>query len=1069
MSDSLILDYLNYHDQYVKKFNKDNTLILMQVGSFYEAYSTLDRGPNLEKLESITDVVFTRRNTSKTQVNLSNPLMWGFPLISATKYIEILIGHGYHIIIIDQVTPPPDPERKVVGIYSPGTYLDNLYRPNSNYIAGLFIEEIVQKNGVPLVVIGMSAVDCSTGEVRAHESYSTANDMMMGLDEAVRFLNSISPKEIIIFKGKFQRLTEQKIVEYLDISTQMFQFKDAEQEHQKIPFQRTLIQSIYRNDLNMSDCFEYLGIHKTIYCRNCFISLLVYIANHLTILITGLSLPVFHLNDKHLILGNDAIHQLNVVSMDNSMDKIGKKDKIDKMGKKDYRNLIDVINLASTNMGKRFINARLVSPLTDPQELQKIYEIAELFIKKNRYTSVINYLKNIKDIERMYRNIKLSTIHPMHMVELMESYSQIYQLFTNIKSFNDLEPYIDVMNLRKEINDMNKMLHSKIEPDKAKLFRINDIRENIFLKGVYPELDEMQNSIGMSHSSIQELLEQLDQSIVNSVLTAKQAKGKSGKKAEPKNNQQKNIILKHNNREGYYFQITEKRYVILEQVLAENPIIQLSNLTFNANELIIDRTTKVVKISAPFLKGQTQDIDALTQKITQLSHTHYLSLIKTIENSYGRIMEKTIELICLIDYYTTIAVVAKTYNYTKPIIEKSNNLESEDPFTEFSSERVESGHLIARDIRHPIVERIIDHEYIPHDIDLGIDLKGIMIYGLNSSGKSVLMKAIGLSIIMAQAGFYVPARQFKYYPYKALYTRITGNDNLFRGLSSFSLEMVELNAILRRADSQTLVIGDEVCKGTEHISGNALVAASLLKLSDVGASFVFATHLHELMELDLIKNRNNIRAFHLSVENSNDNQNLIYDRRLKPGTGERIYGITVAKYIIKDNDLINQALEIKNILLNKDTIPTKRSKYNTQIVMDRCTLCGLENTLNGPTLLETHHINEQQDCVDGFVVNKPHIPKNSPFNLMVCCAKCHDLVHSGKIDITGYRITGNGKQLIVKKTDGVIKNNVIKDNVIKDNVIKDNVIKDNVIKDNVIKDNVIKDNVIKKVKGVKKG
>jgi len=178
-----------------------------------------------------------------------------------------------------------------------------------------------------------------------------------------------------------------------------------------------------------------------------------------------------------------------------------------------------------------------------------------------------------------------------------------------------------------------------------------------------------------------------------------------------------------------------------------------------------------------------------------------------------------------------------------------------------------------------------------------------------------MMKALGLTIIMAQSGMFVPAKTFKYSPYHSIFTRISGNDNIFKELSSFSVEMVELKAIWKRSDSQTLVIGDEVCRGTEHVSGNAIVASTLIKLSQKNSTFIFATHLHDIVKLPQVKAITNIKAFHLSVSFDEKNDRLLFDRILKEGTGEEIYGITVAKYIIQDTEFTELTNKIKDELL----------------------------------------------------------------------------------------------------------------------------------------------------------
>jgi DNA mismatch repair protein MutS len=161
-------------------------------------------------------------------------------------------------------------------------------------------------------------------------------------------------------------------------------------------------------------------------------------------------------------------------------------------------------------------------------------------------------------------------------------------------------------------------------------------------------------------------------------------------------------------------------------------------------------------------------------------------------------------------------------------------------------------------------------EYIPNDISLGTtaenNINGILLYGLNSSGKSTCMKAVGLSIVMAQSGLFVPATEFSYSPYESLLARITGNDNILKGLSSFALEMTELRAILKRASPKTMVLGDEVCRGTENISAISLVTSTIERLSKTGSNFIFATHLHKVAEMESIKMLDNVKAFHLTVD-----------------------------------------------------------------------------------------------------------------------------------------------------------------------------------------------------------
>lgn len=982
---SVTQEYLEYHEHYVKKFGKDRTLVLMQVGKFYEAYATTTRGPDLTILEELTEASIAHKGKNKEVIDIQNPLMWGFPMLASLKYINILIENGYRLIMIDQVTPKPNIRREVVAIHSPGTYLETTYRPASNFVSVIYLEEIKQKNTHQLLFTGMSAIDVSTGVVYVHESFSQLNDDKLGLDETIRFLNSLSPKEIIIIKENITRLTDDYIVEYLDLEGKFYQIKDAVAEHNKISYQKALLEKIYPERENMTSIIDTLGLSRTTYARKAIVNLLLYIGDHYYGLLKGISEPVFYLGNDYMVLGNDAINQLNIIDS---------KFRTNAPGSVKFHNLLDVVNKASTAMGKRYVKFRLVSPYTDPSTITSIYDAVDIMLQDDNYETLRDDLVKIHDIERLYKKLTINLLHPMQIVDFINSFVAIEELLLNIKSIKQLEKRLKVSGTISIVNKLNKLLSDTIDVDKAKAYTLTEIKENIFVKGVYPELDALQEKVGDNHDIMEELLLKLE-----GMITDRSAKNSK-------------IVLKHNNNDGYYYQLTTRRYNLLKENLDKIQKIELTGTTINVADFETTATNNTIKLSLPFLKDQTDDIDELIEKIMNKTHSLYINLMTDICKKYGLMIEKMIDLITKIDYYVTIAKVAKNYNYVRPLIVDDQN---------------QVGYIKAEQLRHPIVERIVDHEYVPHDIEVGhTSLKGMLIYGLNSAGKSVLMKSIGISAILAQAGFFVPAKSYIFYPYKALYTRITGDDNLFRGLSSFSLEMVELNSILKRSDEMTLVIGDEVCRGTEHISGNGIVAATLLHLSEVGSSFVFATHLHELMELEEIRQTENIKAFHLSVEHDEKSDRLVYDRLLKPGSGERIYGITVAKYIIKDEKFIKKALEIKNILTDREkdsvVVSTKKSRYNSELLMDRCTLCGVREgeKKNGKSakssMLETHHINHQKDCVDGFVKDKPHIQKNQIFNLVVLCQQCHDKIHCKDIEIEGIKMTSNGRKIVVKNS-----------------------------------------------------
>ena len=187
-----------------------------------------------------------------------------------------------------------------------------------------------------------------------------------------------------------------------------------------------------------------------------------------------------------------------------------------------------------------------------------------------------------------------------------------------------------------------------------------------------------------------------------------------------------------------------------------------------------------------------------------------------------------------------------------------------------------------------------------------------------------------------------------------------------------------------------------------------------MKLSKCNPTFIFTTHLHEIMTLESIKKIKNVKAFHLKVSYDTKNDCLIFDRTLSPGSGESVYGILVAKYMIQDREFIDCANEIKNELMNDhdSLISGKKSRYNSDLYVYECNLCHTKDNVK-LTNLETHHINFQKDCDEHNVVkNKKHMKKNDKSNLVILCQECHDKIHNNEIKLNGYVKTSKGKTLM---------------------------------------------------------
>lgn len=1009
----LAQEYIEYHDKYTQIYGQ-STIIFMQVGGFYEAYALQNKGPDLLALSKLIGVIRTRKDKSINEITLTNPYILGFPVSAITKYTEILLENDYIIVIIDQTGNKKDPtgkikgeERKITNIYSRGTYIENIDKKDGNYIVCVYLS-----NEDSLLCAGLSSIDVSTGHVFIHEAFSTKFDESFALDEIDRFITTFSPKEIIIYYDQNQKkiakkskldgteetITKQKnyskdyIFTYLKLNETGTRFyENVDKKYSNCMFQNEMFRLVYTDTQSLVSPIETLDLEKNVFINTSLCLSFDFIYNKNALLVGNLMKPLWFSTTKKLTLGNNAIRQLDIVE-DLNVEK----------NKCKYRSLFHVVNKTSTAMGERFLRHRLLSPLTDPNELNQRYDQIENILVNDYYLELEDYLDNIRDIERLQRKIELSVIKPMEIPTIVASYENIFELIINIKEHknNILSGLLPSPETVTGIANFIKHIETIFSINELEKYSNYDFKTNIFNQGIHEDIDHLHDDVSSAHNEIEQFREHLDNLI--------------------KTTSTKCIHIKKNDKDGYYLSLSNLNATKLKAKLAKLKVLKIGKTIIESSSLEFKEATKVSKILIPSLNQETEDIEDYDKQFSDLNKKHFLGELRNISTMFIDIFKETNMFVSKIDYLKASAKVAKLYGYAKPTIILEKSIGTKKQKSKVINN--EKSFIRATNLRHPIIERIIDYEYVPHSVELGKDLQGMMLYGLNSSGKSSMMKAIGLSIVMAQAGMYVPAEGFEYYPYNSLYTRITGDDNIFRGLSSFTLEMVEVNAILKRSGKNTLVIGDEVCKGTEHVSGNALVASTILKLAQTGSTFIFATHLHEIMQIKRIQELPNVKAFHLGVSYDEKSDSLIYDRTLKEGSGNQLYGITVAQFIIQDKEFIDTALEIKNDLLETyDSMlgSGKTSNYNSNVIAYKCNVCNKRDKKMCVAFLETHHMGFQADCIDGFVGNKKHIKKNQEANLTILCQQCHNKVHNGELTIDGYKMTSNGKTLMMNQLNSI--------------------------------------------------
>jgi len=977
---NIVEEYFRLYNKYSEKYGKANTILFIQVGSFFEAYQTMEEGFNLQQLSDVLNILVSKRNKSIVDVSIKNPFMLGFPIITLDKFLRILIDNGFNIVIGEQITPPPNPKRVITHVHSPGTYIENTH-PDSNNILSIYIEEIK-----PNLIIGLSLIDLSTGKSLIHEIYSVKDDDKICLDETIRFMHSNQAKEIILTSNNLDEFKLKDIIAYLEISDKFYHHQTITQLINngrkslfKLSYQQEILKKVYP-DTGLLTPIEYLDLENINFGRLSFIILLNYAYDHSHNIINNIAKPDIYSNSKFLNLGNNAIYQLNLLTTTTESTERIK-----------YKSLFDVLNKTSTPMGRRMLKQNLAQPLVNSKDILSRYKIIKQLITNNQWEQIESRLIGINDIERLTRKINLQLINPNDFYIWIQSISNSIDLFNYAYTNQLIIGNHDIKNILINLNQLLLDINNHLLVDELQKYLINDISNKIFHSGIYSDIDRLINNINKCSNYMDAISFGLSNYLDVYM------------RSDNSNSGQNIIKIDFNEREGHFLILTKRRAEILIKLLEKNLFIRFTHLEIeyliNKDDLEFKHLPKGnnSKIFIKQMEKNSAQKIQLEDELKILQKEYYLKFLAKLFVANNQLVESTIDVVATIDFLKTGAKVAIQYHYSIPEIINADR-----------------SFINAIELRHPIIELLnVDKEYIPIDIELGTSKQdGILLFGLNSAGKSSLQKSIGIAIIMAQIGYPVAAKEFKYMPYENLYTRISSNDNIFKGLSSFALEISELRAILKRSNSNTLVIADEVCKGTEHKSSLIIVQTMLEILAKKKTSFITATHLHDLTKIERLNNIPNIKMYHLHVEYNEDTNTIIYDRKLKSGSGDNFYGLNVAKYLIADNHFMKLANEIKKDIFEiADIIPDKTSNYNLNIYMDKCHICQYQPK-ESEIPLESHHIIFQKDFNNnGINPNKFHIRKNHKSNLVVLCSKCHDLIDNNKINIIGWMDTNKCDKL----------------------------------------------------------
>lgn len=928
----IIDDYLEYTEEYKKKYG-ERCIVLMQVGSFYEIYSINDdTSDDIYIIGDICSIQISKKNKSVKEVSLSNPLMAGFPLHSLKKFTNILLGHNYTIALVEQVTEPPNPVRKLTEILSPGMNM-NIEGKNSNFMMVIYYEYIDL-----LPTVGLSGIDLTTGKTFVYEVGSLKSDPEFANDEVHRILSTYNPCEVVILSDKnYDDNIKNILTRSLNLSGTLTHYKWANFEYMasmsNLKYQSLILEKTYKPKYMLS-VVEMLNLEKYQLSRIALCCLLQFAYEHNTNIIEKLNFPEILNDNTYMTIEYNSAVQLNILGLHQG----------------DIP-LINILNRCMTSFGSRVFRERLMKPIVDKNALEEKYDEIDYLLLDDKFQNVSKNLSQILDLERIKRKMQIKKCNPCDWNGFDISIESAITMIEQYYKKYDTSAYREMMSMYRNTLDLS--LSGK--------YNLNDIKGNIFLKGIYEEIDEWVSEFEKRYETIMVINKEINNIDAGDGTSCK---------------------IESNDKEGFFISITKKRY---ETAKKQNQVLM-------KNFRVISSTSNVVKITIKQIEEASRIMDEMQMSIVKSVQMYYHKFVEKFIEKYQKTLDNLIDIIVNIDISCCNAKNAFEYRYYRPKISQAD-----------------ASCIEAKNIRHPIIERIDNRVcYIGNDISLIPKNNGMLLYGINSSGKSSLMKSIGLNIIMAQSGMFVASDEMNFSPYRHIFTRICGMDNIYKGMSSFTVEMTELRNILQRCDKHSLVLGDEICNGTEATSALAIVAAGIDTLVQKQSAFIFATHLHDLTNVQIVKRHIDkyvsVNHIHISIDEKNK---ITYDRKLKNGKGHDTYGIEVCKSLDMPVEFMKTAENVRkeikcdsNLLVNID-----RSRYNSELYMKECYICHLP-------AVDTHHINYQ--CESDNKGYFKHYHQNAMHNLMPLCKSCHQKEHNGEIKIEGYVQTSEGIE--VKET-----------------------------------------------------
>jgi DNA mismatch repair protein MutS len=963
---SLINKYFKDTKDLKEKYGQ-KSIVFIQVGAFYEVYGLLDpdtnqiTGSDISAFSSLCELTISKKNVC---VGKQNVLMAGVRDYMIDKYLRKMQGFGYTIAVYSQDEKAAGTTRSLTGIFSPGTFFSSESQELTNNTMCLWFEKIKKT-----IVVGISNIDIYTGKSFVFEYNQEFSTTPEAYDELERYISIYQPSEIIVIHNLNPSLI-QDILHFVDLNTECRHIIDYADKHsphkqkvdncEKQTYQHEIINKYFDivEDSNLSQ----FPIGTQSYCY-----LLDFIFQHNPDLTRKIQKPIFENCTERLLLGNHSLKQLNIISSSLSG------------GSGSNGSVVGFLNQCRTPMGKRKFNYMMVNPLTDAGKLEKEYDYCEHVMEKNDINTLRDMLSQMRDLEKLSRKTALKKLTPSDCFHMCFSLGIVEDIYSHLQKDTVSMDYL-FSKIPKGVNiyarEIAEFITGTLILDKIKDKNTLSFDDNFIKEGHNEMHDKCVEQWYDSYDILIGIQTYFDERVAEF-------------EKKKKNKQTEYVKIHTTEKSGNSIVCTSRRATILKEQLKGKTEVDIPYYSRYAKQ---SKSYKVDVSKIELIKSTASNVTIMSSEIKKLCNlirSAKDSMLTSLNSIYGKFLSELFErytdkldeivrFIALVDYSYTRAFIAQKYNLCKPTIKTG----------------VQKSFFDIKGVRHILIENLLRNEhYVTNDLSLDSDNRGVLLYGTNAVGKSSFIKAIGITIVMAQAGFYVPCNSLTFFPYKHIFTRILGNDNLFKGLSSFAVEMLELKTILNMATKDSLILGDELCSGTESSSAMSIFLSGIQHLYKEESNFIFATHFHEITDFEEVLAMDKMLLMHMAVHYDKAKDKLVYDRKLMSGPGQSMYGLEVCKALHLPFDFLENANALRN-KYNPQTgsiLEWRQSRYNSKKLRGLCEECNIEFST------EVHHVAHQKDADKNGYIGSFH--KNSLANLRSLCEKCHQKEHHSSTSI----------------------------------------------------------------------